>query len=71
LREDRRLRVSENRVLSRIFGAKRNEVTGEWRKVHNEELTHLYASPSIIRVIKSRRIRWVGHIERMMERRGT
>ena len=70
LREERRLRVFENRVLSRIFGAKRNEVTGEWRKLHNEELTHLYASPNIIRVIKSRRMRWAGHIARMLEGRG-
>jgi hypothetical protein len=60
--------VFENRVLSRIFGAKRNEVTGEWRNVHNEKLNHLYDSPSIMRVIKSRRIRWAGHIARMMER---
>jgi len=60
----------ENRVLSRVFGAKRTEVTGDWRKLHNEELTHLYSSPNIIRVIKSRRMRWAGHIARMGERRG-
>jgi len=57
LREERRLRVLENRVLRRITGPKRDEVTGKWRKVHNQELNDLYSSPSIIRVIKSRRIR--------------
>jgi hypothetical protein len=60
LREEHRLRVFENRVLRRIFGPKRNEVMGEWRKLHKEELRDLYSSPSIIRIIKSRRIRWVG-----------
>jgi hypothetical protein len=55
LREDRRLRVFENRVLRRIFGPKRDEVTGEWRKLHNEELNGLYLLPNIVRVIKSRR----------------
>jgi hypothetical protein len=61
LREEHRLRVFENRVLRGIFGLKRDEVTGEWRKLHNEELRDLYSSPSIIRIIKSRRIRWAGH----------
>jgi hypothetical protein len=66
-REEHRLRVSENRVLRRIFGPKRDEVTGGWRKLHNEELHCLYSSPSIIRVIKSRRMRWAGHVARMGE----
>jgi hypothetical protein len=65
LREERRLRVSENRVLRSISGLKRNEVTGEWRKLHNEELNHLYCSPNIFRTIKSRRVRWVWHVARM------
>jgi hypothetical protein len=69
-REEHRLRVFENRVLRRIFGPKRDEVTGEWRKLHNVELCDLYSSPSIIRIIKSRRMRWVGHVARM-GRRGT
>ena len=60
LREERRLRVFENRVLRRIFGPKRDEVTGEWRKLHNEELNDVYSSPNIFRVINSRRIRWTG-----------
>jgi hypothetical protein len=60
LREEHRLRVFENRVPRRIFGPKRDEVTGGWRKVHNEELHGLYSSPSIVRVIKARRMRWVG-----------
>jgi hypothetical protein len=59
--------VFENRVLRRIFGRKRDEVTGEWRKLHNEELHNLYSSPNIIRLIKSRRMRWVGHVARMGE----
>jgi hypothetical protein len=57
--------VFENRVLSRIFGPKGDEVTGEWRKLHNEELHDLYFSPSIIRIIKSRRKRWAGHVARV------
>ena len=65
LREERRLRVFENGVLRRIFGPKRDEVTGEWRKLHNEELNDLYCSPNIVRVIKSIRMRWVGHVAHM------
>jgi hypothetical protein len=61
--------VFENRVLRRIFGPKRDEVTGEWRKLYNEELHDLYSSPSIIRIIKTRRMRWVGHVARMGEKR--
>jgi hypothetical protein len=61
--------VFENRVLRRIFGPKRDEVTGDWRKLHNEELHRLYYSPSIIRMIKSRRMRWAGHVARMGEKR--
>ncbi|KAJ4451062.1 hypothetical protein ANN_02499 [Periplaneta americana] len=69
LREEQRLRVFENRVLSKIFGAKRDEVTGEWRKLHNAELHELYPSPDIIGNIKSRRLRWAGHVARMGESR--
>jgi hypothetical protein len=65
LKEGQRLRVFENRVLRRVFGPKRNEATREWTRLHNEELDDLYSSPNIIRVIKSRRMRWVGHVARM------
>ena len=68
LREERRLRVFENRVL-RVFGLKRDVVTGEWIKVHNEELNDLYSLPNIVRVVKSRRMRWAGHVARMGEDR--
>ena len=71
LREERRLRVFENRVLRRVIGPKRDEVTGEWRKLHNEELSDLYSLlPNIVRVVRSRRMRWVGHVARMGEGRG-
>jgi hypothetical protein len=70
LREERRLRVFENRVLRRVFGPKRDEVTGEWRKLHNEELNDLYSLPNIVRVVKSRRMRWAGHVACMGEDRG-
>jgi len=69
LREERRLRVFENRVLRRVFGPKRDEVTGERKKLHNEELNDLYPLPNIVRVVKSRRMRWVGHVVRMGEDR--
>jgi hypothetical protein len=62
--------VFENRVLRRIFGPKRDEATGEWRRIHNEELNDLYSSPNIIRIIKTRRMRWAGHVARMGEKRG-
>jgi hypothetical protein len=68
LREEHRLRVLENRVLRRVL--KKDEMTGEWRKLHNKELRDLYSSPSIIRLITSRRMRWAGHVARM-GRRGT
>jgi len=70
LREERRVRVFENRVLRRIFGPKKDEVTGEWRKLHNEELNDLYCSSDIVRVIKSRRMRWAGHVAHMGEENG-
>jgi hypothetical protein len=66
LREERRLRVFENRVLRRIFGPKRDEVTEEWRRLPNEGRNDLYCSPVIVRVIKSRRMRWAGHVARMV-----
>jgi hypothetical protein len=69
LRQEYKLRVFENRVLRRVFGPKRNEVTGGWRKLHNEELHNLYSSPSLMRIIKSRRMRWAGHVARMGEKR--
>jgi hypothetical protein len=69
LREEHRLRVFENRVLRRIFGPKREE-NGSWRKLRNNELHSLYSSPNIVRVIKSRRMRWAGHVARMGEGRG-
>jgi hypothetical protein len=62
LREEHGLKVFENRVLRKIFGSKRNEVTGEWRKLQNEELSDLYSSPDIVRVIKARRMSWAGHV---------
>jgi hypothetical protein len=65
LGKEHRLRVFENRVLRRIFGTKRDEVTGDWRKLHNEELHNLYSSLNIIRMIKSRRMRMAGHVARM------
>jgi hypothetical protein len=60
----------ENRVLRKVFGPKRDEVTGEWRKLYNEKLNDLYSLPNIVRVVKSRRMRWVGHVARMGEDRG-
>ena len=69
-REERKLRVFENMVLRRIFGPTRDEVTGEWRRLHNEELNGLYFSPNIVRGIKSRRTRWAGHVARIGEERG-
>jgi hypothetical protein len=67
LKEERRLRAFKNRVLRRVFGPKRNEVTGERRKLHNEELNDLYSLPNIVRVVKSRRMRWAGHVARVGE----
>ena len=65
MREERRLRVFENRVLRRVFGPKRDEITREWRKLHNEELSDLYSLPNIVRVVKSRIMRWAGYVARM------
>ena len=65
-----KLRVFENMVLRRIFGPRRDDVTGEWRRLHNEELKYLYSSPNIVRVIKSRRMRWLGHVAHVVEERG-
>ena len=70
LREERKLSMFKNMVLRRIFGPRRDEVTGDWRKLHNEELNELYSSPNNVRVIKSRRMRWAGHVARMGEERG-
>ena len=69
MREEHRLRVFENRVLRRISGPRRDGVTGQWRKLHDEELNYLYSSHNIVRVIKSRRMRWAGHVARMEEGR--
>ena len=70
LREERKLWVFENRVLRKVFGPKSDEVTGEWRKLHNEEMNDLYSLPNIVRVVKLRRMRWAGHVARMGEDKG-
>ena len=70
LRDERRLRMFENKLLRRVFGPKRDEVTGEWRKLHNEELSDLNSLPNIVRVVKSRRMRWPRHVARIGEGRG-
>jgi hypothetical protein len=70
LREELRLRVIENRVLRRIFGPRRDGITGEWRRLHNEELNDLYSSPNIVPVIEPRRMRWAGHVACLWERKG-
>ena len=70
LREEHRLRVFENRVFRKIFGPRRDGVTGEWRKLHNEELNDIYYSLNIVRLIVSRRMRWAGHVSHMEEGRG-
>ena len=70
MREKRRLRVFEHRVLRRIFGPKRDEVTGEWTRLHNEELYDLYWSPNVIRVVKSKRMRWAGYVVSLEDRSG-
>ena len=69
MRQERKLRVFENLVLRRIFRPRRDSVTGEWRRLHNEELKDLYSSPNIVRVIKSRRMRWAGHVACMGKER--
>jgi len=69
-REERKLRVFENMVLRKIFGPRRDDVTGEWSRLHNKEPNDLYPLPNILRVKKSRRIRWAGHVARMAEERG-
>ena len=68
--EERRLRVFENGALSRVFGPKRGEVTGDWTKLHKEELRDVYSLPNIVRLVKSRRMRWAGHVARMGNGRG-
>ena len=70
MREERKLRVFENMVLRKIFGPRRNEVTRDWRGLHNEELNDLYSSPNIVRVIKWRRMKWAGHVALMDEEKG-
>jgi len=70
LREERKLRVFENMVLRRVFGPRSDEVTGEYRRLHKEELNDLYSSPNIVRLIKSRRMRWAGHVAHMGEKKG-
>ena len=70
MREERKLRVFENMVLRGIFGPRRDEVTREWRRLHNEEINDLYCSPNILRVIKWRRMRWAGHVARIGDERG-
>jgi len=69
LREERKLRLYDNMVMRRIFGPRREQVKGEWRRLHNEELNDLYSSPNIVRVIKSRKMRWAGHVAHMSEER--
>jgi hypothetical protein len=70
LREERKLRVFENKMLRRIFGPRRDKITGDWRRLHNEKLNNLYSSPTIVQGIKSRRMRWAGHVACMGEERG-
>ena len=70
MREERGLKVFENRMTRRIFGPKRDEVIGKWRKLHKEEMNDLYCSPNIVRLRKSRRMRWAGHVARMGDKRG-